>query len=69
MKNIFHHIKDNGIEIKADNKVNISGKNLTLSSYDSLIMSARKKVKIKSDMMEINADKDISIQKNKYLLK
>ena len=57
------HIKDNGIEIKADNKVNISGKNLTLSS------SARKKVKIKSDMMEINADKDISIQKNKYLLK
>ena len=57
------HIKDNGIEIKADNKVNISGKNLTLSSYDSLIMSARKKVRIKSDMVEINADKDISIQK------
>ena len=57
------HIKDNGIEIKADNKVNISGKNLTFSSPDSLIMSARKKVKIKSDMMEINADKDISIQK------
>ena len=58
------HIKDNGIEIKADNKVNISGKNLTLSSYDSLIMSARKKVRIKSDMVEINADRDISIQRN-----
>ena len=57
------HIKDNGVELKADNKVNISGKNLTFSSPDSLIMSARKKVKIKSDMMEINADKDISIQK------
>ena len=57
------HIKDNGVELKADNKVNISGKNLTFSSPDSLIMSARKKVKIKSDMVEINADKDISIQK------
>ncbi len=58
------HIKDNGIEIKADNKVNISGKNLTFSSPDSLIMSARKKVRIKSDMVEINADRDISIQRN-----
>ena len=57
------HIKDNGVELKADNNVNISGKNLTFSSPDSLMMSARKKVKIKSDMMEINADKDISIQK------
>lgn len=58
------HIKDNGIEIKADNKVNISGKNLTFSSPDSLMMSARKKVRIKSDMVEINADRDISIQRN-----
>jgi hypothetical protein len=64
LKNIFHHIKDNGIEIKADNKVNISGKNLTFSSPDSLMMSARKKVMIKSDMVEINADRDISIQRN-----
>lgn len=42
----------------------ISGKNLTFNSPDSLIISARKKVKIKSDMVEINADKDINIQKN-----
>ena len=58
------HIKDNGIELKGYNKMGISGKNLTFNSPDSLIISARKKVKIKSDMVEINADKDISIQKN-----
>ena len=58
------HIKDNGVELKADNKVNISGKNMTFSSSDSLLMSVRKKVKIKSDMVEINADKDINIQRN-----
>ena len=58
------HIKDNGVELKADNKLNISGKNMTFSSSDSLIMSARKKVKIKFEMVEINADGDISIQKN-----
>ena len=58
------HIKDNGVELKADNKVNISGKNMTFSSSDSLLMSARKKVKIKSDMVEINADKNINIQRN-----
>ena len=58
------HIKDNGVELKADSNVNISGKNLTFSSPDSLIMSVRKKVRIKSDMVEINADRDISIQRN-----
>ena len=58
------HIKDNGIELKGNNKMGISGKNLTFNSPDSLIISARKKVKIKSDMVEINADKDINIQKN-----
>ena len=57
-------IKDNGIELKGNNKMGISGKNLTFNSPDSLIISARKKVKIKSDMVEINADKDINIQKN-----
>ena len=36
------HIKDNGVELKADNKVSISGKNMAFSSSDSLIMSARK---------------------------
>ena len=58
------HIEDTGVELKADNKVNISGKNMTFSSSDSLLMSARKKVKIKSDMVEINADKNINIQRN-----
>ena len=58
------HIKSNGTELKGYNKMGISGKNLTFNSPDSLIISARKKVKIKSDMVEINADKDISIQKN-----
>lgn len=58
------YIKDNGVELKADNKVSTSGKNMTFSSSDSLIMSARKKVKIKFEMVEINADGDISIQKN-----
>lgn len=58
------HIKDNGVELKADNKVGIYGKNMTFSSSDSLVMSARKKVRIKSDMVEINADRDIGIQTN-----
>ena len=58
------YIKDKGVELKADNKVSTSGKNMTFISSDSLLMSARKKVKSKFGMVEINADGDISIQKN-----
>ena len=57
------YIKDNGIEFKAENKANIYGKNILFGSADAFIMTAKKKIRIKSDMVEMNADKDISIQK------
>lgn len=56
-------LKDNGVELRAGNQVRLSGETIAFGSSNLLSMTAGKKVEIRSEMVEINACKDISIQK------